>query len=303
MHWDTILFDLDGTIINSYPHFVEFFYEVCKKNGVPVPYGRETVYRMLKITVPQAYARLNCEDKMSYEKFYSDFVELYTQNYQKLTGFEETIALIRKAKEAGKIGHIGLTGHSLEIFDMALEQDWVEVFMFPYNIVETQAEEQIRRCKEKNIGFVVMKPLAGGAIEDATLAMRFICANPNVTVVIPGMYDVKEIDQNVAAVEDTSPLTEEELAKIQEIRQRLGNNFCRRCNYCAPCTVGINIPGVFLMQGYLDRYGLGEWATDRYMAMGAKAGDCVECGACEPRCPYNLPIREMLKDAAQKFGC
>jgi predicted aldo/keto reductase-like oxidoreductase len=186
---------------------------------------------------------------------------------------------------------------------MALEQDWVEVFMFPYNIVETQAEEQIRRCREKNIGFVVMKPLAGGAIEDATLAMRFICANPDVTVVIPGMYDVKEINQNMAAVEDTSPLTEEELAKMQEIRQRLGNNFCRRCNYCAPCTVGINIPGVFLMQGYLDRYGLGEWATGRYMAMGAKAGDCIECGACEPRCPYNLPIREMLKDAAQKFGC
>ena len=73
-----LIFDLDGTIINSYPHFVEFFYEVCKKNGVEVPYDRETVYRMLKITVPQAYARLNCEDKMSYEKFYSDFVELYT---------------------------------------------------------------------------------------------------------------------------------------------------------------------------------------------------------------------------------
>ena len=97
-----LIFDLDGTIINSYPHFVEFFYEVCKKNGVEVHYSRETVYRMLKITVPQAYARLNCEDKMSYEKFYSDFVGLYTQNYQKLTGFEETVSLIRKAKEAGK---------------------------------------------------------------------------------------------------------------------------------------------------------------------------------------------------------
>ena len=101
-----LIFDLDGTIINSYPHFVEFFYEVCKKNGVEVPYDRETVYRMLKITVPQAYARLNCEDKMSYEKFYSDFVGLYTQNYQKLTGFEETVSLIRHAKEAGKKNYL-----------------------------------------------------------------------------------------------------------------------------------------------------------------------------------------------------
>ena len=97
-----LIFDLDGTIINSYPHFVEFFYEVCKMNGVEVPYDRETVYRMLKITVPQAYARLNCEDKMSYEKFYSDFVELYTKNYQKLTGFEETVTIIREAKKAGR---------------------------------------------------------------------------------------------------------------------------------------------------------------------------------------------------------
>jgi len=101
-----LIFDLDGTIINSYPHFVEFFYEACEKNGIEVPYDRETVYRMLKITVPQAYARLNCEDKMSYEKFYSDFVELYTENYQKLTGFEQTIDLIHKAKEAGKKNYL-----------------------------------------------------------------------------------------------------------------------------------------------------------------------------------------------------
>ena len=103
---ENLIFDLDGTIINSYPHFVEFFYEVCRRNGVEVPYGRETVYRMLKITVPQAYCRLNCEDKMSYEKFYSDFVELYTENYKKLTGFEQTIDIIRRAKKAGKKNYI-----------------------------------------------------------------------------------------------------------------------------------------------------------------------------------------------------
>ena len=101
-----LIFDLDGTIINSYPHFVEFFYEVCKKNGVEVPYGRETVYRMLKITVPEAYASLHCEDKMSYEKFYGDFVELYTKNYQKMTGFEETVTIIREAKKAGKKNYL-----------------------------------------------------------------------------------------------------------------------------------------------------------------------------------------------------
>lgn len=209
---------------------------------------------------------------------------------------------LMEAKAAGKIGHIGMTAHSLEIFEKALEMEWVETFMFPYNILETHGEELIRRCTEKNIGFIAMKPLAGGAIEDAALALRFIASNPDVSVVIPGMFELKEIHQNMAAVEDTTSLTEEEFTKIEEIRQHLGNNFCRRCNYCAPCTVGIQIPNVFLMQGYLERYGLKDWAKSRYEALPVKAGACIGCGACEPRCPYNLPIREMLKDAVKKFG-
>ena len=124
---------------------------------------------------------------------------------------------LMEAKAAGKIGHIGITAHSAETFKMALELDWVETIMFPYNIVETQGEALIDRCAEKNIGFICMKPLAGGAIEDATLAMRFVCANDNMTVVIPGMAEEKEIDQNIAAVEDPAPLSAEELAKIDHI--------------------------------------------------------------------------------------
>ena len=147
-----------------------------------------------------------------------------------------------------------------------------------------------------------MKPLAGGALEDATLALRYIRQNPDVSVVIPGMYDVKEIDQNIAAVEDHSPLTEEEIARIEEIRNTLGTQFCRRCNYCQPCTAGINISGTFLMEGYLDRYGLGDWAKSRYASFPKKAGDCIGCGVCETRCPYQLPIREMLKRCREKFG-
>lgn len=238
----------------------------------------------------------------------TDHIDLYQVHNPNMEQLEQVIAAggaleaLQEAKAAGKIGHIGVTAHSLEVFEKALELDWVETIMFPYNIVETQAVELIKKCTEKNIGFITMKPLAGGAIEDATLAIRFICANPDVTVVIPGMFDLKEIDQNLEACEDKTPLSEAELAKMEEIRSQLGNNFCRRCNYCAPCTVGISIPNVFLFQGYLDRYGLGDWAKDRYGAMPVKASACIGCGACEKRCPYNLPIREMLKDAAAKFG-
>ena len=71
---------------------------------------------------------------------------------------------------------------------------------------------------------------------------------------------------------------------------------------CQPCAVGINISGTFLMEGYLDRYGLGDWAKSRYAAFPKKAGDCIGCGVCETRCPYQLPIREMLKRCKEKFG-
>ena len=239
----------------------------------------------------------------------TDYIDLYQvhnpANPDQLTqvcGEGGALEALLEAKAAGKIGHIGVTAHSLEVFEKALELDWVETIMFPYNIVESQGEELMRRAKEKNVAFIDMKPLAGGAIEDGRLALRYIRQNDAATVIIPGMYSTKEVAENAEAVADTSPLTAEELSAIEKVRQELGTNFCRRCNYCAPCTAGINISGAFLFHGYLSRYGLGDWAKGRYDALSAKAGDCVECGECESRCPYNLPIREMLKKVAADFG-
>ena len=236
------------------------------------------------------------------------YIDLYQVHNPTVDQFRQVCAgggaleALMDAKAAGKIGHIGVTAHSIEVFGMALECDWVETIMFPYNIVETHGEELIAKCKDQNIGFIDMKPLAGGALEDATLALRFVCANPNVSVTIPGMAEPRELEQNLAAVADAAPLSGDELAKIDAIRKELGTQFCRRCNYCAPCTVGIAIPNVFLFEGYLSRYGLEDWARGRYEAMAKTASDCIECGACEPRCPYGLPIRQMLKAAAGKFG-
>jgi len=238
----------------------------------------------------------------------TDFIDLYQVHNPGLADLEKVCApggaleALTEAKNAGRIGHLGVTVHTLEVFEKALELSWVETIMFPYNIVETQGEDLIRRCSEKNIGFICMKPLAGGALDDATLALRFVVQNPDVTVVIPGMAEEAELAQNIAAVNDSSALTSDELEKIRKIRSDLGTEFCRRCNYCAPCTVGISISGVFLMEGYLSRYGLEDWAKARYGGFAKTASDCIGCGVCETRCPYNLPIREMLQRAAKAFG-
>lgn len=245
---------------------------------------------------------------ISLKNLRTDYIDLYQIHNPSMAELEQVLApggaleALMEAKAAGKIRHLGLTAHMAAVFERALELDWVETVMFPYNIVETQDEELMAKCREKNVGFICMKPMAGGALEDARLALRFIRQNENVSVVIPGMYDIREIDENLSAMEDISTLTSDELAEIETIRKELGTQFCRRCNYCQPCTAGISISGIFVLEGYLRRYGLGDWAQKRYDALNKKAGDCVGCGACEKRCPYQLPIRQMLARCKQEFG-
>ena len=244
----------------------------------------------------------------SLENLRTDHIDLYqvhnpsAADLQKVCAPGGALEALLEAKAAGKIGHLGLTAHSAAVFAQALELDWVETIMFPYNIVEDQGAELMALAREKNIGFVAMKPLAGGAIDDATLALRYCLHNENVTVVIPGMAEPRELEENLAACNDPAPLSDAELEKIQTIRNQLGTVFCRRCNYCAPCTAGISILDIFLAEGYWSRYDLEDFARRKYNGLQKHASDCVDCGVCETRCPYHLPIRDMMKKVAKKFG-
>lgn len=245
---------------------------------------------------------------LSLKNLRTDHIELYQvhnpgpKDLETVMGPKGALEALLEARAAGRIGHIGITLHSVELFERALELPWVETIMFPYNVVETQGEDLIAGCAQRGIGFICMKPLAGGAIENAGTALRFVASNPDVTVIIPGMADAAELAQNLTAIQDVTPLRQEERGAIAEIRERLGSNFCRRCNYCAPCSAGINIPSVFLFEGYYSRYDLKEWASARYAQMGKTAADCIGCGLCEQRCPYHLPIRQMLKKTVEMMG-
>ncbi len=238
----------------------------------------------------------------------TDYIDVYQLHNPSMEELDKVLApggameALEAAKAAGKIGHIGLTAHSLDVFRRALDVPQVETIMFPFNIVESQGTELIHECEKRNIGFICMKPLAGGAIENASVALRYILQENAVTVVIPGMATLAELEQNLTACEQRGPLTAEEQGVIDQVKKDLSGNFCRRCNYCQPCAKGINISNCLLLEGYLTRYNLEDWARKRYDAMPTHASDCIQCGLCETRCPYHLPIREMLKTTAQKFG-
>ena len=269
---------------------------------------RDKFYLATK-SMSRDYEHMAADIETSLSNLRTDHIDLYQlHNIKTEADFalafsdKGAVAALKDAVKAGKVRHIGATAHSVEALAELLRHPEIETVMFPYNIVENQGEALFEQAAKQNVGVIAMKPMAGGSIEDGALAVRYILQNPNCTIAIPGMAELAEAEENAAAALDLSPLTDDELARIDAIRKELSGNFCRRCGYCAPCTVGIDIPSCFLMEGYLKRYDLADWARARYGAMKAKASACVGCGKCEARCPYELPIREKLRAVAAAFG-
>jgi predicted aldo/keto reductase-like oxidoreductase len=274
------------------------------------------------VIATKSMARDKCSmDKdidISMENLKTDYIDLYQlhnirteEELNKVFCEDGAYKSLEEAKAQGRIGHIGITSHSIDILELALDNGNFETIMYPYNIVETQATELFRRASGLGVGVIAMKPLAGGLIQDASLALKFVLENQHISIAIPGMASVEEVECNVSVTkeeiifseEEASRLSEEETIKVAQMAKELGSDFCRRCSYCQPCPQGIDIPSIFTFEAYKRRYNLGDWAKERYFSLAKNASDCIKCGTCETRCPYNLPIRNMLDRAKEAFNC
>lgn len=238
-----------------------------------------------------------------------DYIDLYQfhnvrtkDQLDKIMGENGSLKAVKEMQAKGHIKEIGISSHSVDLLHIAIDTNEFSTIQYPYNPVERQGEEVFKKAKENNIGVIVMKPLAGGAIPKGELCLRFVLENDDVTTAIPGMDSVEQVVENANAGINIRMLTDEERQNLKEEADSLGEEFCRRCGYCAPCSVGIDIPNQFIMEGYYTRYNLQDWAVARYKAMDVRAGDCIECGDCEPRCPYDLPIIKMLKRVESNLG-
>ena len=271
--------------------------------------GRRDKFILATKSMSRDKASMAKDVETSLKNLRTDHIDLYQlhnlleKDIDTVFGPDGAYEALAEARAAGKVGHIGVTCHSAEAMKILVERysDKLETVMFPFNIVEDQGKDILLLAREKGMGTIAMKPLAGGNLEDWNLALRYIAASGVMDIAIPGMGSPEEVERN-AAVDLTAPLTQEELDRCAAIRKELGTQFCRRCGYCAPCPNGIDIPQNFLLANYARKYGLAGWAQERYKAMPYHAGSCVMCGACEKRCPYNLPIRDMLEDVAKVFG-
>lgn len=270
--------------------------------------GRDKFYLATK-SMQRTYDGVLEELNISLNNLKTDYIDLFQfHNVSKEADaeilFSENGALkaIKEMKEKGIVKEIGITSHNVNLMDKFVDTEEFATIQFPYNAVEDQATNVFKKAKEKNIGVIVMKPLAGGAIPKGELCLRYIMENENITVAIPGMDSVEQVIENTNVGINPRKLTDTEREELNNEIKELGTEFCRRCGYCAPCTVGMDIPTQFLMEGYYVRYNLQDWAKSRYDAMDKKAADCIRCGKCEERCPYDLPIMDMLERVEKNLG-
>jgi predicted aldo/keto reductase-like oxidoreductase len=217
--------------------------------------------------------------------------------YEQLLGPGGALEAARQALEAGKIRHIGLSSHSLDVALKAVVSGHFETIQFPLNFVSDEAaSELVPLAREHDVGFIAMKPFAGGNLRDANLAIKYLLQFENV-VPDPGVEMVEQIEEIVAIVNSGSwALTPQEWQKMVGIRTELGTRFCRQCGYCMPCPQQVNISSVMITQIMWklwprELFRDPNWWFSKAVETGR---NCVECGECEEKCPYQLPIRTTI---------
>jgi len=247
--------------------------------------------------------------------------ELYEQ--VKKQGLPE---IQQRAKKEGRIRWTGISSHgSPELVCEMIQSNLFDVVTIAYNLighkrlaedtdVHALTREKVLPVAERHdVGITVMKPLAGGVltqpsekllslmkerpVTNAVSALLFAVADPRIHTAAPGVGSIAEIEEDVLAGDPARALSQDELQEMLSEAAKWGEGLCRYCGYCMPCSENIRIFDVLRYEGYHSRYGLTDWAREQYAKLDVKADACNGCGECEERCPYDLPIRERLKQA------
>lgn len=272
--------------------------------GKAIKNRRDDVYLITRTGATNA-ERMKTNFGRSMERLQTDFIDIYElhginseESYQEVFEEDGSLNFMKEAKEQGKIGFIGFTTHRLELAIKAVKSGEFDVILYPLNIVNNDAvEELIPLTKKLDVGFTAMKPYAGGRLTDASLVMKYLLQFDNV-VPVPGIERKEEIDQIIEVLNGDLVITPQDTQQMEKIRDDLGTKFCQWCGYCKPgCPEEIDIPFVInaeLMWSLWPPERLNDW----YKGKAETARNCIECGDCEEACPYDLSLREMIKIGA-----
>ena len=206
-----------------------------------------------------------------------------------------------EAKAQGKIRHIGITNHRLHVAEEAVRSGLYETLQFPFCYLAGEKEKVlVELCKEKNVGFICMKALAGGLINRSDAAYAFLAQYEN-TLPIWGIQRERELDEFIAYNDDPPAMTEEISSFIAEEQKTLAGDFCRGCGYCMPCPAEIKINNCARTSLLLRRAPSANWLTPAWQAEMEKIENCLNCGQCVSRCPYELNTPELLRKNLEDY--
>ena len=241
----------------------------------------------------------------SLRRLQTDYIDLFQfHNPAELPDINDPdgpFAAALEARQKGYIRHIGITNHRLKVAHAAIESGNFETLQFPFCYLATEKDlELVALCREHDMGFIAMKGLSGGLLNNAEACYAFMQEHPTV-VPIWGIQHEWELDQWLELTERNPRLTPELQAVIDRDRRELAGNFCRSCGYCLPCTAGIDIPQAARMMQLLGRSPYRPYMSDEWYAKMHKIEECVHCDACKSRCPYGLDTPALLARQLQDY--
>ncbi len=235
---------------------------------------------------------------LSLRRLQTDYLDLFQFHFvREMLDFEDPdgpYAAALAAKKAGKIRHIGVTAHNIALAFELVNTGKFETMQFPFSYLSGEREKElVALCKEKNVGFIAMKGLAGGLLTNVRACHAFMTTFDNV-VPIWGIQHMHELEQWLAVAEEDPQLDDELRAAIEKDRAELCGSFCRGCGYCEPCPVGIEIHTCARMNMLLRRSPWKPLLSPHVREKMYQIEHCLHCGTCASKCPYGLDASELL---------
>ena len=270
-----------------------------EKIGKAITGCREGLVIATKSAPSTAQRMSECIDQ-SLRRLRIDTIDLYQfhliKDEQTLNTSLQLLPVLEKAREQGKIRHIGATVHGVDWINNVIEQDVFETVMIALNfIVCDAAEVALPNAIKRDVGVIAMKPMAGGCIQDARLAFKYFIGLDNVVPLV-GIESPEQIKQIVNILDEDIPATPEESQAMDAVRRQIGSHFCRRCGYCMPCEQGVQIVPVTIFKSLALRLPPESVVKGGLATAMQSLENCIQCHQCEEKCPYELNILEMFQE-------